>query len=251
MIPPAAIHRRLVVVLLALVATLAFPAMAGAMVDTDVTAPASPTVWSDKADYNPGATVTLSGAGWAPGEAVHVVVNDSDGQTWSYTDDVTASDLGELTDQFTLPTWFVAQYTVTATGESGETATTSFTDGNLNFRPATADTTQPTAAWSVDWARYSDGSCTVAKQSGSGTATYTGSTLSGGSEPGVGNSQSAQPTGVTAPTGFAFTYWSDSATSTTPVTGTGLCRQGPIMVSAFHPGLSGDLRLHELFLKGL
>jgi len=99
MIPPAAIHRRLVVFLLALVATLAFPAVAGAMVDTDVTAAASPTVWTDKADYNPGATVTLSGAGWAPGEAVHVVVNDSDGQTWSYTDDVTASDLGELTDQ--------------------------------------------------------------------------------------------------------------------------------------------------------
>jgi 5'-phosphate synthase pdxT subunit len=30
-----------------------------------------------------------------------------------------------------------------------------------------------------------------------------------------------------------------------------LCRQGPIIVSAFHPELSGDLRLHELFLKGL
>ena len=99
MIPPAAIHRHLVVFLLALVATLAFPAVAGAMVDTDVTAAASPTVWTDKADYNPGATVALSGAGWAPGEVVHVVVNDSDGQTWSYTDDLTASDLGELTDQ--------------------------------------------------------------------------------------------------------------------------------------------------------
>ncbi|HEX5251071.1 MAG TPA: MBG domain-containing protein, partial [Gaiellales bacterium] len=227
MIPPVAIHRRLAVLLLALVATLAFPAVAGAMVDTDVTAPATPTVWTDKADYNPGATVTLSGAGWAPGEAVRVVVNDSDGQTWSYTDDVTASDLGELTDQFTLPTWFVATYTVAATGESGDTVTTSFTDGNLNFKQATADTTPPAAAWSVDWSRYSDASCTVVKQSGSGTATYTGSVLSGGSEPGVGNNQSAQPAGVTAPTGFAFTYWSDSATSTTPVTGAGLCRQGP------------------------
>jgi pyridoxal 5'-phosphate synthase pdxT subunit len=29
-----------------------------------------------------------------------------------------------------------------------------------------------------------------------------------------------------------------------------LCRQGPVMVAAFHPELSGDLRLHELFLKG-
>jgi 5'-phosphate synthase pdxT subunit len=30
-----------------------------------------------------------------------------------------------------------------------------------------------------------------------------------------------------------------------------LCRQGPVLVAAFHPELSGDLRLHELFLKGL
>jgi len=28
------------------------------------------------------------------------------------------------------------------------------------------------------------------------------------------------------------------------------CRAGPILVTAFHPELAGDLRLHELFLKG-
>jgi 5'-phosphate synthase pdxT subunit len=30
-----------------------------------------------------------------------------------------------------------------------------------------------------------------------------------------------------------------------------LCRQGPVMVAAFHPELSDDLRLHQLFLGGL
>lgn len=30
-----------------------------------------------------------------------------------------------------------------------------------------------------------------------------------------------------------------------------LCRQGPVLVAAFHPELSGDLRLHQLFLGGL
>ena len=30
-----------------------------------------------------------------------------------------------------------------------------------------------------------------------------------------------------------------------------LCRQGPVMVAAFHPELSGDLRLHETFLGGI
>ena len=30
-----------------------------------------------------------------------------------------------------------------------------------------------------------------------------------------------------------------------------LCRQGAVLVSAFHPELSGDLRVHQLFLGGL
>jgi 5'-phosphate synthase pdxT subunit len=30
-----------------------------------------------------------------------------------------------------------------------------------------------------------------------------------------------------------------------------LCRQGPVLVAAFHPELSDDLRLHELFLGGI
>lgn len=29
------------------------------------------------------------------------------------------------------------------------------------------------------------------------------------------------------------------------------CRQGPILVTSFHPELSPDLRLHELFIKGM
>jgi 5'-phosphate synthase pdxT subunit len=29
-----------------------------------------------------------------------------------------------------------------------------------------------------------------------------------------------------------------------------LCRQGPVMAAAFHPELSDDLRLHQLFLEG-
>ncbi|MDH5290452.1 MAG: pyridoxal 5'-phosphate synthase glutaminase subunit PdxT, partial [Acidimicrobiia bacterium] len=30
-----------------------------------------------------------------------------------------------------------------------------------------------------------------------------------------------------------------------------LCRQGPIMVSSFHPELTDDDRLHQLFLRSL
>ena len=30
-----------------------------------------------------------------------------------------------------------------------------------------------------------------------------------------------------------------------------VCRQGPVLVAAFHPEISGDLRLHQLFLGGI
>src|SRR6266550_5423889 len=103
-----------------------------------VESPPPPQVWSDKADYAPGEHVTLSGANWAVGESVHIRVNDDAGQTWSRDVDVTAGDDGTISDQFNLPDWFVAQYTVTATGASSGTATWTFTDGNVTLHPAPA-----------------------------------------------------------------------------------------------------------------
>ena len=92
-----------------------------------------PTISTDQADYAPGATVTLTGANWQPGEAVHISVNDSIGQTWSYGADVTADAGGGYTNQFQLPTSFVASYLVTATGLLSGTATTTFTDSAANI----------------------------------------------------------------------------------------------------------------------
>src|SRR3712207_8559407 len=55
-------------------------------------------------------------------------------QTWSRNVDVTADESGNITDQFNLPDWFVAVYTVTATGAQSGVATTTFTDGDVVFR---------------------------------------------------------------------------------------------------------------------
>src|SRR5512147_445886 len=74
----------------------------------------APTITSDLPDYAPGATVTLTGAGWQPNEAVHVYVNDDWGSSWNYPADVTADELGAFTLSFQLPNWFVATYSVTA-----------------------------------------------------------------------------------------------------------------------------------------
>src|SRR5687767_14445520 len=62
-----------------------------------------PSVWSDKDDYRPGERVTLSGAHWAPGEQVHLYVNDDEGRSWSRDVDVTADAEGAITDEFNLP----------------------------------------------------------------------------------------------------------------------------------------------------
>src|SRR5215212_898612 len=84
--------------------------------DTSGSTSPSPTIQSDKDDYAPGETVTLTGSNWQPGESVHIYVNDDEGQTWSRDVDVTADENGQIQDQFQLPEWFVATYKVTATG---------------------------------------------------------------------------------------------------------------------------------------
>lgn len=88
----------------------------------------APTIVSDQSDYPPGSTVHLSGSGWAAGETVEIVVNDTYGGTWEYLETVTATADGTFDVVFTLPDWFVSDYDVTATGSISGTATTSFTD---------------------------------------------------------------------------------------------------------------------------
>src|SRR5438105_6432219 len=71
---------------------------------------ASPTIIADQADYHPGSTVVLTGAGWVADETVHIFVNDDIGSTWSYSTDVASSHNGTFSQSFVLPSTFVAQY---------------------------------------------------------------------------------------------------------------------------------------------
>ena len=88
----------------------------------------TPFIWTDRDDYKPGETFVLRGSGWLPGETVQILVDDDDGETWTHTAGVVAGVDGTFTNQFKLPDWFVAVYTVTATGALSGTATTTFTD---------------------------------------------------------------------------------------------------------------------------
>ena len=111
-----------------LMLTAAFTAGAARASFDTTNAVSPPSIASDKADYAPGELVTLSGTGWQPAESVHIFVNDDAGQTWSHSADVTAAADGTISDQFVLPDWLVATYSVTATGTVSGTASTSFTD---------------------------------------------------------------------------------------------------------------------------
>src|SRR3954463_4416980 len=120
------------VLLAALIAVAALVGSTSAHADGRAGGDFSPAIWSDKADYSPGEHVVLSGANWQPGESVHVTVNDDAGSTgnrdgagstWNRDVDVVADGAGNIADEFDLPNWFVARYSVRATGSSGVIAT--------------------------------------------------------------------------------------------------------------------------------
>ncbi len=167
-----------------LLTALAFASSSKAAVES----PPPPSVWSDKADYAPGELVTLSGANWAPGEAVHIRVNDDAGETWRRDVDVTADESGAISDHFNLPDWFVADYSVTATGSVSGTATWSFTDADVDITPTG---TTATVGDSVTYSAVGN-NCTL--------STYAWTAAGQGATPGT-----ASPSSGSAST-FAVTF---------------------------------------------
>src|SRR5213082_2912463 len=115
------LSRRRMTIATMLVGLLAALSMGGAMpafgMGTGGGSTTNPWIQSDQADYGPGSTVTLNGGNWAPGENVHVFVDDANGHTWNHSADVTADDNGLIQDVFNLPNTFVSDYSVTATGD--------------------------------------------------------------------------------------------------------------------------------------
>src|SRR5215204_6183597 len=187
----------------------------------DVFSPAdfAPSVWSDKADYMPGEHVTLTSSGWAPGEAVHVVINDDQGSTWKREADLTADENGGLVDEFDLPNWFVATYSIRATGASGTVASSSFTDGNVSF---VADSTSGVSTFQVTYGKWNNGTC-------SGTPASSGTFTAGDKQFQVnGANESVKPRTVSGivPSTRVFGYWALSTTDATRLPDSSLCLNG-------------------------
>src|SRR5438132_7793137 len=166
-------------VLVAVLLAALFGIVGGARAMTDG-AGAPPTITSDQADYSPGSTVTLTGAYWQPGESVHLFVNDDAGQTWSHSADVSAAADGTITDRFQLPDWFVAVYSVTATGSASGTVTSSFTDAaNPVVTIDSVSDTLLNASQSADVTWHADQSGTYSIRMGGNSCTNGGQLASG------------------------------------------------------------------------
>ncbi|MBA2313409.1 MAG: hypothetical protein H0V97_11520, partial [Actinobacteria bacterium] len=159
------------------------------------------TISSDRGDYAPGETVALSGSNWQPGELVHIRVNDDQGKTWSRDVDVIAGIDGSITDQFQLPDWFVALYTVTATGPQSGTAATSFTDGTVAIRNAITAPAGLTAQYRLD--RF-DGTGCLGTVKASNSFAVPGS---GSKTIASGGSQSVRVSFLSVNSGYAFDKW--------------------------------------------
>jgi hypothetical protein len=158
----------------ALVALLVLAGSSGAMTSSSG---AAPWIASDLADYAPGSTVHLTGGNWQPGEEVRILTNDTVGNTWSQSDAVTADVSGAIEDDVVLPSYFISDYTVTATAASG-TATTTFTDA-VNYQFLGKDALAHTSASSEeDLGSVTSGSTVSATCSAGLTAKATG--LGGG-----------------------------------------------------------------------
>lgn len=203
---------------LAFVMMLILPAAGFALeASPSETSSSAPTIQSDQADYPPGATVTLTGSNWQPGESVHINVNDDVGQTWSRDVDVTADTSGAIQDQFQLPNYFIATYKVTATGGQSGMVTTSFTDGNLSFKGPGATSPAP-SSWTVNYTNYGskatpNNSCNNTGASGSKTISP-GNT--GKATQGIPTTDSVKLGAVTVPADstLVFDYWTDQAGNT-------------------------------------
>ena len=224
-------------VVLGVLAALAFAALgtAGTALADDPGGHASaPWITSDKADYAPGELVNLTGGSWQPGESVHINVNDDLGQSWMRDVDVTADASGNISDSFTLPDWFIATYSVRATGASGAVATSSFTDGNVVVR-ARAGVNSPLAVTFPIGAadRFNNTTCTAPEAASNSSAFTTNGSNNNYTNSGVAanNTQSVKidaPSPITiAGTKYMFSHWEADSPAELVVSSTGCISRGP------------------------
>ena len=129
-----------------------------------------PTLTSDRTDYQPGETVTLTGTGWAPDEVVTIVLTVDPANHGPVTLTSTSDDNGNFTN-----TDYVVQqsdlgvtFYVTATGATGDTAALlTFTDAITWTCPTSSGTVGVSYSSNISFSGYSNSFCSLSVASGS------------------------------------------------------------------------------------
>lgn len=181
-------------------------------------------VTTDKDDYAPGETVTISGDGYFAGETVYVEVTAPYGME---SGNAIADGGGNFSWQFVLPNDETAfgSYSYTATGlTSGIVQSGTFTDGNVKAFPLPTDVT-----FSLTLTIYSNTTCGGSIVSG--PTVETGVSDPSGETTGVGNTESVlMQAAALSDQGTGFIEWTTVepfvATSTTVVPGDTICISG-------------------------
>jgi hypothetical protein len=96
------------------------------------------TISTDRSDYSPGTTVTMTGTGWQPGETIQIVIHEDPMLEADLTLTAVADSAGNIINtQFQPDALDVGTtFYVTATGlQSGLTAQTTFTDSDNLQKP--------------------------------------------------------------------------------------------------------------------
>ena len=81
-----------------------------------------PSIETDKANYGPGETVVVSGAGWTPGEQVTLRLRDLDWADTLGVREVTVAPSGEFEASIVLPDINIVELRLSATSDSGRVA---------------------------------------------------------------------------------------------------------------------------------
>jgi Big-like domain-containing protein/MBG domain-containing protein/Kelch motif protein len=176
------------------------------------------TVRTDRDDYVPGQTVTITGTGWKPGEQVTIALLESPNIDTHAPITATAdangniADSGFATDQHD----FQVRFFVFAHGAASDAAT-SFTDGGGAVAVAGVSSTTATT---FSYTGYSDSTCTTIA-GGQGQSFPKSITVTGNASAtlGLGNANFFKVTIPTDPAGFRFNNWSNAATGTSRTTG--------------------------------
>src|SRR5574340_615730 len=98
-------RQRVTVLALLTILTLA---LGGFMTASAQDSPPPPVIVTDKADYLPGETVTVTGSGWVDDLQVSLYVDDTPESPWYYAATVDVATDGSFTWSFPLPEWFQA-----------------------------------------------------------------------------------------------------------------------------------------------